>query len=290
MIKTYFSIINILLLTVAIYLGVTAFYKIAETRMTQFQHTDVNTQNIVKPDHKRQRPLSNYAIIAERNLFHTEPGKVPESKQQVDLDRLKQTDLNLKLWGTVIGGQGKDRAVIEDTKKRKQNLYSNGDAVPGATLKLILREKVVLSVNGKDEILEMEKLQSGRFSKRSASGLPSKTSTKSSPARAYKVKLKRSQIEDAMANMNDLMNQIKIRPYIQNGEPDGLILSGIKPNSLFRKMGLRNGDIIKGVEGEKIQSMDDAINFYSKLKSADSAALQIKRRGQLRDIIYNIEN
>jgi general secretion pathway protein C len=289
MIKTYFSIINILLLTVAIYLGVTAFYKIAETRMTQFQHTDVNTQNIVEPDHKRQRPLSNYAIIAERNLFHTEPGKVPESKQQVDLDSLKQTDLNLKLWGTVTGGQGKDRAVIEDTKKKEQNLYSNGDAVPGATLKLILREKVVLSVNGKDEILEMEKIKSGRLSQTSMPGRASKSST-SSPARAYKVKLKRSQIEDAMANMNDLMNQIKIRPYIQNGEPDGLILSGIKPNSLFRKMGLRNGDIIKGVEGEEIQSMDDAINFYSKLKSADSAALQIKRRGQLRDIIYNIEN
>jgi len=55
-------------------------------------------------------------------------------------------------------------------------------------------------------------------------------------------------------------------------------------------MGLRNGDIIKGVEGEEIQSMDDAINFYSKLKSASNAALQIKRRGQLRNIVYNIEN
>ena len=289
MIKTYFSIINILLLTAAIYLGVTAFYKAAETRMAQLQRAEAYTRNIVEPDNKRQKPLSNYTIIAERNLFHTEPGKVLEIEQQVDLDSLKQTDLNLKLWGTVTGVQGKDRAVIEDTKKRTQNLYSDGDAIQGATVKLILREKVVLSVNGKDEILEMEKRESGRSSRRSTSG-PSPRASTSSPARAYKVKLKRSQIEDAMANMNELMNQIKIQPYIQNGEPDGLILSGIKPNSLFRKMGLRNGDIIKGVEGEKIQSMDDAINFYSKLKSADSAALQIRRRGQLRDILYNIEN
>ena len=289
MIKTYFAIINILLLTTAIYLGVTAFYKVAETRMAQLQRAEANTRNVVKEDNKRQKPLSNYTIIAERNLFHTEPGKVPETEQQVDLDSLKQTELNLKLWGTVTGVQGKDRAVIEDTKERTQSLYSDGDTIQGATLKLILREKVVLSVNGKDEILEMEKREGGRSSMRSTSGPSPRTST-SSPARAYKVKLKRSQIEDAMANMNELMNQIKIRPYIQNGEPDGLILSGIKPNSLFRKMGLRNGDIIKGVEGEEIQSMDDAINFYAKLKSADSAALQIKRRGQLRDIVYNIEN
>ncbi len=289
MTKTYFTIFNLLLLTAGIYLGVTAFYKTAATRMAQSHRSEVSTRNIIKPDKKILQPLSDYSIIIERNLFHTETGNVPEAVQRVDLDTLKQTDLKLKLWGTVTGVQGKDRAVIEDTKERKQNLYGNGDSIQGAVVKLILREKVILSVNGKDEILEMEKLQSGRSQRTSPSGR-SEAVSKSSPARSYKIKLKRSQIEDAMANMNDLMNQVKVRPYIENGEPGGLILSGIKPNSLFRKMGLRNGDIIKGVEGEEIQSMDDAINFYSKLKSASSAALQIKRRGQLRDIVYNIEN
>ncbi len=289
MIKTYFTIFNILLLTAGIYLGVIAFYKIAATRMTKFHRSEVSSHNVIKPDKKVQRPLSDYQIVAQRNLFNTETANIPETAQQVDLDNLKPTDLKLKLWGTVTGVEGKDRAVIEDTKKRKQNLYGNGDSIQEATVKLILREKVVLSVNGKDEILEMEKLQSGR-SQRTFSPGRSAAITKSSPARSYQIKIKRSQIEDAMADMNELMNQIKVRPYIENGEPDGLILSGIKPNSLFRKMGLRNGDIIKGVEGEKIQSMDDAIGFYSKLKSASSAALQVKRRGQLRDIVYNIEN
>lgn len=289
MIKIYFTVLNILLLTAAAYLGVTAFYRTAATRMSQFRHYEVSTANVVKPDKKIRKPLSDYQIIAKRNLFHTETENLPETGQGVDLDNLKQTDLKLKLWGTVTGAQGKDRAVIEDTKERKQNLYCNGDSIQGATVKLILREKVVLSVNGKDEILEMEKLQSGR-AQRASSSERSKAVSKSYPARSYKIKIKRSQIEDAMANMSDLMNQIKVRPYIENGEPDGLILSGIKPNSLFRKMGLRNGDIIKGVEGEEIKSMDDAINFYSRLKSASSAALQIKRRGQLRDIVYDIEN
>jgi len=289
MIKTYFTIFNILLLTAAVYLGVTAFYKTIATRLAQSHRSEVSAGNAVKPDKKIKKSLADYAVITKRNLFNTETGSVPETGQQVDIGDLKQTDLKLKLWGTVTGVQGKDRAVIEDTKERKQNLYGSGDSIQGATVKLILREKVVLSINGKDEILEMEKLKSGK-SLRAASSERYGTVSKSSPARSYKIKIKRSQIEDAMANMNDLMNQIKVRPYIENGAPGGLILSGIKPNSLFRKMGLRNGDIIKGVEGEEIQSMDDAINFYSKLKSASSAALQIKRRGQLRDIVYNIEN
>ncbi len=289
MIKTYFTIFNILLITAAVYLGVTAFYKTVATRLAQSHRSVVNARNAVKPDKKIIKSLADYAVITKRNLFNTETRSVPETGQQIDIGDLKPTDLKLKLWGTVTGVQGKDRAVIEDTKERKQNLYGSGDSIQGATVKLILREKVVLSINGKDEILEMEKLKSGK-SLRAASSDRFRTVSKSSPARSYKIKIKRSQIEDAMANMNDLMNQIKVRPYIENGEPGGLILSGIKPNSLFRKMGLRNGDIIKGVEGEEIQSMDDAINFYSKLKSASSAALQIKRRGQLRDIVYNIEN
>ena len=74
-----------------------------------------------------------------------------------------------------------------------------------------------------------------------------------------------------------------------DGGADGLILSSIKPGSIFRKMGLRNGDILTGVDGEKIESVDNALAFYEKLKLSSHIALQLKRRGQLKTIEYNIE-
>lgn len=43
----------------------------------------------------------------------------------------------------------KTYAVIEEAKTRKQNLYRVGDTVENATVKMVLREKVVLNVDVK---------------------------------------------------------------------------------------------------------------------------------------------
>lgn len=288
MTRTYFTIINVLLLTAAVYLGVSCFYKAAATRLQQNRQPGITTRSIAQAREKQAQPLSAYNVIVERNLFHTEQDSAETAARQIDLEGLKQTELKLKLWGTVTGQDKKSRAVIEDTQQRSQNLYRTGDTIQGATLKMILREKVVLSVNGQDEILEMEKLKSGPASRvggaRDYGAAPA-----AGTVRTQKIKLKRALIEEAMADVNDLMQQVKVRPYMEKGNAAGLILSGIKPNSIFRKMGLRNGDIIKGVEGEEITSMDDALGFYTKLKSASAATLQIKRRGRLRDLEYSIE-
>jgi general secretion pathway protein C len=84
------------------------------------------------------------------------------------------------------------------------------------------------------------------------------------------------------------MTEIVIRPHLENGQPDGLALSNIKPNSIFRRMGLRNGDVLKGVDGNEIQSVDDALKLYENLKDSDSVQVTLSRRGQDRIINYNI--
>ena len=54
-------------------------------------------------------------------------------------------------------------------------------------------------------------------------------------------------------------------------------------------MGLKNGDILTGVNGEAIQSVDQALSFYNDLKSAGDVKLEIKRRGQPHIIEYTID-
>jgi general secretion pathway protein C len=85
------------------------------------------------------------------------------------------------------------------------------------------------------------------------------------------------------------MSQVKVRPHFKDGKPDGLTLSHIRPNSIFKEMGLKNGDIVKGVNGKDIQSVDDALKFYENLKSSTSVELQIERKGEQLSIGYQIE-
>ena len=85
------------------------------------------------------------------------------------------------------------------------------------------------------------------------------------------------------------MKQVRIRPHFTNGEPDGLRLTGIRPNSIFYKMGLKSGDIITGVDGKDIESVDDALEFYKSLQSSAKVKLELNRRGRLQTLNYNIE-
>jgi general secretion pathway protein C len=174
----------------------------------------------------------------------------------------------LKLWGTVSGSSAEAFAVIEDPAKRMQNLYRVGDTVQDATVKMILREKVVLNVKGQDEILEIEKTVSraGKFRPAPTGGPGSKGDRASRrPVRTQKITLRRNQVEDAMQDVNQLLTQVNIRPHFDRGQPDGLMLSRIKPNSLFMRMGLRNGDVISGVNDQNLESVDDALTFYESL-------------------------
>ena len=54
-------------------------------------------------------------------------------------------------------------------------------------------------------------------------------------------------------------------------------------------MGLRNGDVLMGVNGEPIQSPEDAMRLYNSIKSSSEVQVQVKRRGQERTIIYNLQ-
>jgi len=268
MTKPYFILINCLFIIAAAYLGVSAFYQISTAQIEHLEPLEPsNGRELSIPD-TIQRPLSHYRAIEKRNLFHVK-SDTEKSIEPVNLESLEQTDLKLKLWGTVTGDSSGAYAVIEDTKARSQNLYRKNDTVQNAVIKMILREKVVLRVGGKDEILDMEKAKTGRVSKKSTVARRAATSSQI-------ISLKRSQIDDALKNVNQLMQQVKIMPHFDKGQPDGFSLTGIKPNSIVRKMGLRNGDIIIGVNGQKIETMDDALGFYQQLSSASDLSISVR--------------
>jgi len=287
MIQKSFTIANLLIVVLGVYVGVGIFYGRLESML---QIKPVVQDLSVQPQDSAvdiQNPESYYQMILTRNLFDLKKSKDDSADSGVDVDSLEQTSLNLKLWGTISGSEEEAFAVIEDTSSREQNLYRKGDQVQNATIKMILREKVVLSVRGKDEILEMEKEDSdgggGPRGFRTASSAGSRGSMPS-----QQITLQRSLIENSIQDINKLMTQVKIMPHLENGEPAGLSVSNIQPNSIFRRMGFRNGDIIMGVDGQMIQSVDDALKLYQNLVNADGVKVQVKRRGRERTIDYNI--
>jgi general secretion pathway protein C len=297
MMNRYFTIANCLLITVGIYLCVNVFYTFVTARLDYGSLTGIAKMgNSSAPVELSHRPLADYTAITKRNIFNSsteEQAAAPVAEKKLDLENLKQTDLKLKLWGTVTGQTEGAYAVIEDTKAREQNLYRAGDTIQNAVVKLILREKVVLKVGDNDEILAMEEISGRGGSRAGQRGVGSSPST---PAQRLpvssaprKIKLQGSQIEQAMENLGELMQQATLRPHIEDGQSAGISITGIKPNAIFRKMRLRNGDIITGVNGTAIASVEDAVKVVEQLSSGSDIQLQIKRRGREQSLDYSIE-
>jgi len=292
----YFTIIHLALIVAITYLGTFIFYRVLTGSLETvpvFQ-ASIDKQLIPQTNasEKNTDSFQQYQATIDRNLFKTTSTESVSNSEQVDVNTLKKTGLGLKLWGTVSGTTGKTFAVIEETSTRKQRLFSTGDEVQSASVEMILREKVVLAVNGKKEILKIEKPARNRRNvpAKRVSTTPSPVPAESESTGKKDVVIQRSRIDDAIQNVNQLMKHVRIRPHFTNGQPDGLKLTGVRPGSIFTDIGFRNGDIITGVNGKPIESVDDALKFYSSLKNETNVDLQIRRRGVGQTIQYRVED
>jgi len=116
----------------------------------------------VSTDHlpKKTGGKEDYSIITRRSLF----GKikpVPTSKPAVKEEPiLATTTLNLVLLGTVGGKENDQRAIIRNKSNNEQDIYYKGDSIANALIKEILRGKIIITVNGKDQILLMQESKS----------------------------------------------------------------------------------------------------------------------------------
>jgi general secretion pathway protein C len=277
--QRYLTLFNLVALGVISYVGVNLFYLITTAYLRGFdsQEKIIYLAPDVKEQGKPSRAL--YQAIVDRNIFVTAEAE-PEETSVEELEELEPTSLKIALLGTVVGGPQDGFAVIEEKGKRKQGLYRVGDSVQGATVKRILRGKVVLSVDEKDEILMMAEERASR-------GEP-EYREKPSPEREATVVVKRSEVDESLRNVHQLLSQVRIRPHFTDGVADGLVVSNIKPNSIFARMGLRNGDIVQGLNGRNIQTPDDVMEMYERLKSGSRLAVQVMRNGEEKIINYQI--
>jgi general secretion pathway protein C len=86
-----------------------------------------------------------------------------------------------------------------------------------------------------------------------------------------------------------MMRQARIIPYVEEGKPIGFKLYAIRPNTLYSKLGLRNGDVVLKVNGVAITDPESALQVYEGMKEAKTVSLDVVRRGKPKTIKIEIE-
>ena len=300
--KQIHILLNLLALFVITYIVVDTFYRVIGIELHQMGGPKVVVLKEVEMRGKKSLAVPVYTKIVERNIFGaTEKVEAVPVEEVGPIETLEETSLQLSLQGTIAGDSASARAIILDQRKRSQDIYRVGDSVQEAQIRQILRGKVILRHGEKDEILIMvegkdkpqpaakvnSRRRPGRQTRRPAQTAPLEES--SGEIEEVTIPIAKDVLQSSMNDLNDLMTQVRVRPYFRRGKPEGLIVSQIKSGSVFAELGLMNGDIIANVNGKQMSSPEEAFQFYNSLKSGKAVSIEITRRGKKKMFTYDIQ-
>lgn len=154
--------LRLTIIALLIYAGVSFWYGRVEERLQQPQ--PVASKQPEEAPAAEETPDAadvpeaeedNYQIILTRNIFQAGLGD-RSGQHLADVDDLSETKLQLSLLGTVTGEKDDARAIIRDEKTKLEDLYPAGASIQGAVINRITRGKVVLMVNGREEVLTIK--------------------------------------------------------------------------------------------------------------------------------------
>jgi len=225
-------------------------------------------------------PPDTQAIV-QRNIFGGKAKKSEkEDEKEISLEDipLAQNIKDLKLIGTVVSSYQKDWAIIKDSSKNEEQIYNTGDKIKNARIKNILRNNVIINRGDQDEVLSIDyktrDMLKNKMGKEGGSTAGKKYSD-SQPDDT--VTLDKDYVKNTLSDVKQVFKQAQIMPYTENGKTKGFKLTNIKENSLFDKLGIKDGDVVVSADNIEINNPQQIQELARKLSNKDSIDLQLKR-------------
>ncbi len=99
----------------------------------------------------------------------------------------------------------------------------------------------------------------------------------------------RALVDRLLANPMAVSKGARLVPSVKNGVPNGFKIYAVRPTSIYARLGLVNGDTIHAVNGHALASVDEALEVYAKVRTADHLELDVTRRGRPVTLRYTIK-
>ncbi|NBD08585.1 general secretion pathway protein GspC [Corallococcus sp. Z5C101001] len=206
-----------------------------------------------------------------------------------------KSGLRVKLLGTLVAANPDwSFASIQDMTTQRSQTYMVGNNLMGATIMEIERERVIINNNGRREFIDGQP-GDGAVAAYTPPPVTAPTNTapnglgngiKSTGENEYEVP--KAEIDKTLSNLNDVAMQARIVPAFKDGQAVGFKLFSIRPDSIYSKIGVQNGDVIRRINGFDLNSPEKALEVYSKLKDSSRIEIEIERNGAPIRKSYNV--
>lgn len=204
-----------------------------------------------------------------------------------------KSSLRVRLLGTLVSALPTwSIASIQDAVTQKTETFMVGDKIQGAEVLEIERERVIILNNARREYIDNQ-AGDGAAPPPIATNVPvaAPPSSSGSGIRALSdndYEVPRAEIDKTLSNLNDIAMQARIVPAFKDGQAHGFKLFSIRPDSIYSKIGVQNGDVIRRINGYDLNSPEKALEVYAKLKEAGRIELELERNGSTLRKTYTI--
>jgi len=257
----------------------------------------VGTDNItaVGPTSSLDTPVEDYSAIVEQDIF----GSSSRTKKSLLGDNgvgpalSAEEELGIALLGTVAGSPEISRAIIKDIKTNKLSLYKTGDTVATpswkgsstAHIESIEKDVVVLLHQGQRKILDLGTRESKQQDADNA-----QTVLSNNAAQAVETNPPAQFHTSAGAKLRDnieiILTKAVIAPYTIDGQVEGLKITGLENIRGAEELGLKNGDIIRTVNGHRLTSKQKAYQIFKKARSQAAANIELLRGNENKTLSF----
>lgn len=280
--------------------------------------------NFNRPGENRntRMPLQRFQAVLDANVFRakrtagttiTAPTASRSNKAAIKSGDPGKLPIQLTLNGTIVMGAA-SIAFAEGPGAGSEGVYHLGECVPHvgdkpsrectpaqAKLVDVMADRIAVEMNRRQYIVKMREEPSAQAPAPALKMRPaSRRSSRVRPARkpafasntqgnVIETRIPSAEVDEAFANFAGVVNQARVVPYMVDGKPQGFQIRRIVPGSIYQRLGLRNSDIIKSVNGRSLTTADQALQLFSMFKNEQEISLDVERGSRPIKLNYIVE-
>ncbi|MFW5989838.1 MAG: hypothetical protein ACOCP1_00395 [Campylobacterales bacterium] len=103
-------------------------------------------------------------------------------------------------------------------------------------------------------------------------------------------KMTQGSIENYLKKPEKLLKTVSVVPQVEGSVFQGLRVNGLQQYSFLYNFGVRKGDLIVGINGKKLNSINDALKEYQDVLNLREFEVTIKRNNQEKVMKYEVVN
>ena len=174
--------------------------------------------------------------------------------------------------------------IIEKKDSNKSIILAKNENLDDYVLTRLYKKFIIFEKDSKEYKLELTKEKDIDYE-------IEKTDTKTNEKIVVNdgsVSVNRTYLNSYIKDLDKVWNNIAIKDIRSNGKIEGFKIDSVNEDSAFGKLGLKQNDIIRSVNGQRIRSYADAFKIYNNINQLDFLSLEIMRNNEIVELNYEI--